>query len=64
MTHEKEAKVFISYSWTKGDFVLKLARQLLADGVDVVLDKWDLKEGQAQPRLRFCRMSTLITLLM
>ena len=39
-------KVFISYSWTVGDKVLELAERLLANGVDVVLDKWDLKEGQ------------------
>jgi hypothetical protein len=42
-------KVFISYSWTSPTFqngVKKLAERLLADGVDVVLDLFDLKEGQ------------------
>jgi hypothetical protein len=42
-------KVFISYSWSTpehDDWVLSLAHQLVNDGVDVVLDKWDLKEGQ------------------
>ncbi|WCT14423.1 SEFIR domain-containing protein [Mucilaginibacter jinjuensis] len=42
-------KVFISYSWSTpehDDWVLSLAHQLLNDGIDVVLDKWDLKEGQ------------------
>jgi hypothetical protein len=42
-------KVFISYSWSNADYadrVLKLAEQLSADGVQVILDRWDLKEGQ------------------
>lgn len=39
-------KIFISYSWTKTDFVVPLAERLREHGVDVVLDKWDLKEGQ------------------
>lgn len=42
-------KVFISYSWTTAvheDWVLTLATRLMENGVDVVLDKWDLKEGQ------------------
>jgi len=41
-------KIFISYSWAVGDRVLELAERLVStgNGVDVVLDKWDLKEGQ------------------
>ena len=39
-------KIFISYSWTNDDFVVPLAERLREHGVDVVLDKWDLKEGQ------------------
>lgn len=39
-------KIFISYSWGSSDLVLELAQRLVAHGVDVVLDKWDLKEGQ------------------
>lgn len=42
-------KVFISYSWTNKDheqWVLDLAERLMQDGVNVILDKWDLKEGQ------------------
>jgi hypothetical protein len=42
-------KVFLSYSWTNEDhmeWVLRLAERLVADGVDVILDRWDLKEGQ------------------
>jgi hypothetical protein len=41
-------KAFISYSWTSPahqEWVLALATRLREDGVDVSLDKWDLKEG-------------------
>src|SRR5690606_30035551 len=41
-------KVFISYCWSSlkhEDWVLALAQELIGDGVDVVLDKWDLKPG-------------------
>jgi len=41
--------VFISYSWTTPEYeerVIALATALLHDGVDVVLDEWDLEEGQ------------------
>ncbi len=41
--------MFISYSWTSPsheEWVLKLAIDLRANGVDAILDKWDLKEGQ------------------
>ncbi len=38
-------KIFISYSWSSEEKVLELAKRLCSDGVDVVLDKWDLKEG-------------------
>ena len=41
-------KLFISYSWTTPDheaWVLRLATDLRESGVDVILDKWDLKEG-------------------
>jgi hypothetical protein len=41
-------RVFISYSWTTPtheDWVINLAERLVSDGVDVVIDKWDLKEG-------------------
>ena len=42
-------KIFISYSWTTPnheDWVINLAERLVSDGVDVVIDKWNLKEGQ------------------
>ena len=41
-------KVFVSYSWTSGEhqrWVLDLATALRENGVDAILDKWDLKEG-------------------
>lgn len=41
-------KVFISYAWGTDDYkekVLSFARDLVGDGVDVVLDQWSLKEG-------------------
>jgi len=40
--------VFVSYSWSSPeheDFVMRLATKLRSDGVDVRLDKWELKEG-------------------
>jgi len=41
-------KLFISYSWSSDDhidWVINLATELRDKGVDVTLDKWDLKEG-------------------
>ena len=41
-------KTFISYSWSSPEhqqWVLDLATQLRENGVDVALDKWDLREG-------------------
>ncbi|MER9484058.1 TIR domain-containing protein [Mesorhizobium sp. M0494] len=42
-------RCFISYSWTNPDheeWVLQLGTELRQSGIDVVLDKWDLREGQ------------------
>ncbi len=39
-------KVFISYSWAVQERVVELAERLIANGIDVVLDVYDLKEGQ------------------
>lgn len=42
-------KVFISYSWSSqehSDWVLNLATRLADNGIEVKLDKWDLKPGQ------------------
>lgn len=44
----KPPKLFISYSWSSPeheDWVLELATALRDNGVDVILDKWDLREG-------------------
>src|SRR5690348_88423 len=44
-----QPKVFISYSWTTPQheqWVVEFAERLSSDGIVVVLDKWDLKEGQ------------------
>ena len=43
------AKVFISYNWETpkhDDWVVTLAEKLVDSNVDVILDKWDLKEGE------------------
>jgi hypothetical protein len=45
---EESPKLFISYSWGSHEheqWVLKLATELVESGVDVILDKWDLREG-------------------
>lgn len=41
-------KVFISYAWTNDAYqqkVIDLATRLRKDGIDVILDKWDLHTG-------------------
>jgi hypothetical protein len=41
-------KLFISYSWSSSEheqWVVDLATELRESGADVILDKWDLKEG-------------------
>ena len=45
MQNDNIPKVFISYSWSSDALVLDLAQRLVSHGVDVVLDKWELKEG-------------------
>lgn len=48
-TTQNQPKVFISYSWTSDehvDWVLDLAKRLVNNGVDVVIDRWDLYAGQ------------------
>ena len=45
----KPPKIFVSYSWTTPeheDFVIKLAEDLVSSGVDVIIDKWCLRDGQ------------------
>lgn len=49
MSENLQKKVFISYSWTTPKhemWVLELAERLISNGVEVILDKWDLSEGQ------------------
>lgn len=46
--HIEKPKVFISYAWGTREYqekVLSLATDLVGDGIDVILDKWSLKEG-------------------
>lgn len=49
MENKEVKKIFISYSWTTTNHeqrVLDIATELVDNGIDVVLDKWDLKEGE------------------
>lgn len=46
MSEDRTPKIFVSYSWSSDSLVVPLAERLMSHGVDVVLDKWDLKEGQ------------------
>jgi hypothetical protein len=42
-------KVFISYAWTNEDYeleILNIAERLRNDGIDAIIDKWDLTAGQ------------------
>lgn len=50
MTEHTQAdpRLFISYSWTTPEheaWVLKFAEELTSQGIDVILDKWDLQPG-------------------
>lgn len=41
-------KLFVSYAWSSAEheqWVLDLAERLVENGVDVILDKWDLQPG-------------------
>lgn len=41
-------KIFVSYSWSSPEheeWVLELAENLMKDGIDIALDKWELREG-------------------
>ncbi|KXZ22381.1 TIR domain-containing protein [Bacillus nakamurai] len=57
----KRPKVFISYCWTSEqheEWVLDLAIRLSeGDGIEVILDKWDLKEGQD----KYAFMESMVT---
>lgn len=44
----KKPKVFISYAWGDNEYqdkVLSFARDLMRDGIEVIIDKWSLVEG-------------------
>ena len=48
ITADSHPKVFISYNWTTEEYknrVLNLAIRLTNNGVDVILDQWNLKPG-------------------
>lgn len=48
-TETNAPKIFVSYSWKpiqNKQKVLRFAERLTSDGVHVILDDWDLKEGQ------------------
>lgn len=45
--NDKIPKVFISYSWSQADYILKIAERLMDNGVSVVIDKWDLHVGHS-----------------
>lgn len=41
-------KIFVSYSWSNPEheeLVLDLSKSLIADGIEILLDKWELREG-------------------
>lgn len=45
----RHIKVFVSYAWTSEEYqqrVIDFSTQLRRDGIDVVLDVWDLKPGE------------------
>lgn len=48
MTTLETPKIFVSYSWSSPehqDWVINLSESLMADGIDIVLDRWELREG-------------------
>jgi TIR domain len=48
MSEPASRKIFVSYSWSSPEHqasVIELAERLVADGVDVILDVWEVKEG-------------------
>lgn len=49
----KNPRVFISYSWEDDEhrnWVKNLADQLIADGIDAVIDRYDLTLGDRVPK--------------
>ena len=50
MTEDTCKRVFLSYSWTIQDKVIDLAGRLANNGVYIVADFYDLKEGHDKYR--------------
>ena len=54
-------RAFISYSWSSDAheaWVMEFAAELVESGIDVVLDKWSLREGDdAHAFMGFCQLS-------
>ena len=47
MDQQKHPTVFISYSWaTNKERVIQIANDLTRDGINTIIDVWDLKHGQ------------------
>jgi hypothetical protein len=45
----EHSKIFISYAWTNQEYIkriLELAEHLMADGIETIIDQWDLEKGQ------------------
>ncbi|WP_252272773.1 SEFIR domain-containing protein [Pseudomonas subflava] len=60
MSEVKSPKVFISYSWSGIDhqeFVKECAERLVSDGIEVVLDIFDLREGDD----KYAFMESMVT---
>lgn len=48
MSETHTRKIFISYSWSSTEHkaaVVELAEKLMADGVEVIIDVWEVREG-------------------
>jgi len=43
---ETNTRIFISYSWSNTERVIELAQRLTDHGINVIIDRWELKEGQ------------------
>lgn len=56
----QEPKIFISYSWSNShhqEMVKYWADRLIADGIDVILDIYDLNEGDN----KYAFMESMVT---
>ena len=56
MTENNVPKVFISYSWESeehSDWVKSLADKLLADGIEAIIDSYNVSPGDRLPKLKW-----------